>query len=94
LRSTAADGTVRFLEVKSRLAGAATFTITRKEILHALNIPDAYAPALVEVSPDGAASDSLRYLRRRFGDAVSLPFATTSANLDRDEYWQRGATPS
>ena len=38
--------------------------------------------------------DSLRYVRRPFGDAVSLPFATTSANLDWDEYWQRGDAPA
>jgi superfamily II DNA or RNA helicase len=94
LRSTAPDGTVRFLEVKGRLAGATTFSVTRNEILHALNVPDAYVLALVEVSPDGPAFDVLRYLDRPFGDAVSLPFATTSANLDWDEYWQRGALPS
>jgi superfamily II DNA or RNA helicase len=94
LRSTAPDGTVRFIEVKGRLAGAGTFSVTRNEILHALNIPDAYVLALVEVSPDSPASDVLRYLERPFGDAVSLPFATTSANLDWDEYWQRGASPA
>ena len=71
-----------------------TFSVTRNEILHALNIPAAYLLAIVEVSPDGAAADSVRYLRRPFGDAVSLPFATTSANLDWDEYWQRGETPA
>ncbi|MDQ3379950.1 MAG: SNF2-related protein [Actinomycetota bacterium] len=94
LRSTAENGRVWFIEVKGRLSGAATFTVTRNEILHALNIPAAYLLAMVEVSPDGAASDSMRYLRRPFGDAVSLPFATTSANLDWDEYWQRGGAPS
>lgn len=94
LRSTATDGAVRFIEVKGRLAGAATFSVTRNEILHALNIPNAYVLALVEVSPDGPASDLLRYVDQPFGDAVSLPFATTSANLDWDEYWQRGAFPS
>jgi superfamily II DNA or RNA helicase len=94
LRSTASDGSVRFLEVKGRLAGAATFTATRNEILHALNIPDAYVLALVEVSPDDAENDSVRYLRRPFGEAVTLPFATTSANLSWDEYWERGGVPS
>ena len=94
LRSTGPDGTVRFLEVKGRLAGASTFSVTRNEILHALNIPDAYVLALVEVSPDGPGADLLRYVDRPFGDAVSLPFATTSANLDWDEYWQQGAMPS
>jgi superfamily II DNA or RNA helicase len=94
LRSTGPDGSVRFLEVKGRISGAATFTATRNEILHALNIPDAYLLALVEVSPDGAEADSVRYLRRPFGEAVTLPFATTSANLDWDEYWARGAMPT
>ncbi|SEO85360.1 protein NO VEIN domain-containing protein [Aquisalimonas asiatica] len=56
--------TLRFIEVKGRAAGAETVTVTRNEILTALNKPDAYILAIVEVS-DGAASDP-RYLRAPF----------------------------
>jgi hypothetical protein len=94
LRSVGEDGDVRFVEVKGRLAGAATFTVTRTEILHALNVPDAYMLALVEVSPEGPAGDRVRYLRRPFGEVVHLPFATTSTNLSWKDYWTRGEKPS
>ena len=94
LRSVGPDGDVRFVEVKGRLAGAATFTVTRNEILHALNVPDAYVLALVEVSPDGATGDRIRYLCRPFGEVVHLPFATTSANLSWSEYWDQGTVPA
>lgn len=68
--------------------------VTRNEILHGLNVPDAWVLALVEVSPDGPDHDHTRYLRRPFGDEVHLPFATTSAALSWRDYWQRGGNPS
>ena len=94
IRSRAPDGDVRFIEVKGRIAGAETFTVTRNEILHALNVPDAYVLALVEVSPDGAADDRVRYLRRPFGDAVHLPFATTCADSRLGRVLGAGTVPA
>jgi superfamily II DNA or RNA helicase len=94
IRSTVDDWTIRFIEVKGRIVGATTFTVTRNEILHALNVPDEYVLALVEVSPDGPERDEVRYLRRPFGEAVTLPFATTSTNLDWDDYRARASEPS
>ncbi|MGI9031616.1 MAG: DUF3883 domain-containing protein, partial [Ilumatobacteraceae bacterium] len=94
IRSVGRDGTVRFVEVKGRIAGADTFIVTRNEILHALNVPDAWILALVEVSPDGADHDRVRYLRQPFGDTVHLPFATTATFLDWGDYWDRGEAPS
>ena len=94
IQSEAPDGTVLFIEVKGRLAGAETFFVTRNEILHGLNVPDSWVLALVEVSPDGPARDRVRYLRRPFGDTVHLPFATTSAVLSWRDYWNRGEDPS
>ncbi|MGQ0615462.1 MAG: helicase-related protein [Acidimicrobiia bacterium] len=94
IRSEDPDGTVRFVEVKGRIAGADTFIVTRNEILHALNVPDAWLLALVQVSPDGPHQDQVRYLRHPFGDTVHLPFATTAAFLDWRDYWSRGGPPS
>jgi len=94
IRSDAPDGATLFLEVKGRIAGAETFMVTRNEILHALNVPDAWVLALVEVSPEGPAGDRVRYLHHPFGDTVHLPFATTAATLDWRDYWHRGADPS
>ena len=55
---------IRFIEVKGRVAGADTVTVSRNEILTALNEPDQFVLALVEVAPDG--DDAVRYLRRPF----------------------------
>ncbi len=43
---------LRFIEVKGRLRGADTVTLTRNEILTAFNKPDDWLLALVEVPPD------------------------------------------
>ncbi|MCE9615082.1 MAG: DUF3883 domain-containing protein [Lentisphaerae bacterium] len=42
-------GRLRFIEVKGRIAGATTVTVTRNEILAAFNKPDAFILALVSV---------------------------------------------
>jgi len=94
LRSETSEGGLRFVEVKGRIAGADTFMVTRNEILHALNVPEAWVLALVEVSPDGAAHDRLRHVHRPFGDTVHLPFSTTATMLSWPDYWQRGSDPS
>lgn len=44
-------GRLRFLEVKGRIQGATSVTVTKNEILTALNKPDAFILALVEVPP-------------------------------------------
>jgi len=93
LRSEGPDGGIRFVEVKGRISGGETFMVTRNEILHALNVPDAWLLALVEVSPDGAAHDRVRYLWRPFGDRVSLPFDTTATMLSWPDYWDRATEP-
>ncbi|MFN3331725.1 MAG: helicase-related protein, partial [Caldilinea sp.] len=43
-----ATGRLRFLEVKGRVSGAATITVTKNEILYSLNKPDDYILAIVE----------------------------------------------
>ena len=60
--------------MKGRAAGADTVTVTRNEILTALNKPGAFVLALVAVS-DGAAAEP-RYVRRPF--AHEPDFGATS----------------
>ena len=45
------DGRTRFIEVKGRIQGAETLTISKNEILTAFNKPDDWILALVEVPP-------------------------------------------
>ena len=68
------NGRLRFLEVKGRAAGADTVTVTRNEILTALNKPDAFVLALVAVSHGSAAGP--RYILRPF--AHEPDFGATS----------------
>jgi hypothetical protein len=44
-------GHLRFIEVKGRIAGATTVTVTKNEVLTALNKPDNFLLALVSVPP-------------------------------------------
>ena len=53
---------LRFIEVKGRVAGASTITLTCNELMAALNVPDQWILAIVEVSEDGTAGPP-RYVR-------------------------------
>jgi superfamily II DNA or RNA helicase len=86
------DGTLWFIEVKGRVAGAETFTITRSEIGVGRNKPDTHLLALAEVA-DAVAAD-VRYVRRAFEDVGDLPFNTISVNLQWKPYFERGEMPS
>ncbi|MBQ7502586.1 DUF3883 domain-containing protein [bacterium] len=57
------SGCLRFIEVKGRAAGATTVTVSKNEILTALNCPDSFILALVEV--DGRNTRTV-YLRQPF----------------------------
>ena len=73
-----ADGaTLRFIEVKGRSAGADTVTVSKNEILTALNKPDEYILAIVEV--DGANTRTV-YLKKPFRERPD--FAATSVNYN------------
>jgi hypothetical protein len=71
-------GRLRFIEVKGRVAGAETLTVTRNEILYSLNKPDDFILAMVQFCADG--SHSLHYLRRPFRREPD--FGVTSVNYD------------
>lgn len=68
---------LRFLEVKGRAKGARTVTVSKNEILTALNKPEEYILALVEVDGD---LTSTTYLRKPF--LLKPDFAATSVNYN------------
>ncbi len=70
-------GRLRFIEVKGRIAGADTVTITKNEILTGLNMPDDFILAIGSV--DGEVVD-LRYVRMPFEKEPD--FNATSVNYD------------
>jgi superfamily II DNA or RNA helicase len=82
------DGTrcLRFIEVKGRQKGSATVTVTRNEILTALNKPEEYLLALVEV--DGAVATKTVYIRKPFGSAPDA--GACSVNYEIADLMQNG----
>jgi superfamily II DNA or RNA helicase len=82
-------GRLRFIEVKGRMAGAQTVTITKNEILTALNKPDEFILAGVLVDGDTATP---RYIRRPFQREPD--FGVTSVNYDIEDLLARAEHPS
>lgn len=92
IASTDAQGRIHYIEVKGRIEGSDTFTITTNEVSFALTQEDRHRLALVEVSPHGAVGDRLRYLCHAFSHLE--PSATTrSYNELWADYWNRGGPP-
>ncbi|MGQ9895801.1 MAG: helicase-related protein, partial [Roseiflexus sp.] len=75
-------GALRFIEVKGRRADADTITVTRNEILTALNAPDAYILALVAFDRDDNGYQ-VRYVRTPFRREPD--FAATSVDYHFDQ---------
>jgi RNase H-fold protein (predicted Holliday junction resolvase) len=84
-----ADGRLRFIEVKGRASGADTVTVTKNEILTALNKPDDFILALVEVDGESATA---RYVRRPFQREPD--FGVTSVNYDLKDLAARASEPN
>jgi hypothetical protein len=82
-------GRLRFIEVKGRESGADVITVTRNEILTALNKPDDYILAIVEFLSDGR--HRVHYLRRPFRREPD--FGVTSVNYDFAELITRAEEP-
>ena len=67
-------GSLRFIEVKGRIAGADTVTFTRNEVITALNRPDSWILALVHW--ENGASGTVYYIRQPFGKEPDFGVAT------------------
>jgi hypothetical protein len=82
-------GRLRFIEVKGRVAGAATVTVTRNEILTALNKPDDFILAVAQIDGD---ERQLRYVRQPFQREPD--FGVESVNYSLPDLFDRGETPA
>lgn len=74
----AGTGKLRFIEVKGRVSGAPTITVTRNEILYSLNKPDDFILAIV-------GSSITRHTRfiTSVGPSIEGRFWVTSVNYVR-----------
>ena len=77
-------GKLRFIEVKGRVTGAATITVTKNEILYSLNKPDDFILGIVEF--DGE-THRVHYVRRPFQREPD--FGVTSVNYHLAELLAR-----
>ncbi len=71
------SGCLRFIEVKGRTKGATTVTVTKNEILVALNTPEEYILAIVEIDGESTAT---KYMKKPFKREPD--FGATSVNYD------------
>lgn len=92
IRSTGRDGFIRYVEVKGRIAGAETFTVTTNEVTFAQTQGMRHRLALVEVSSDEPDNDRLRYVSDAFAH-LDPSVTTRSYNEDWGDYWNRGVPP-
>ncbi len=87
------NGHILTIEVKGRVAGARDFSITRSEIICALNKADRHILALVEVADDDTTQ--VRYLHDPFTNREPEPSpAEHKRTLDWQTYWELAGAPS
>ena len=82
-------GKLRFIEVKGRVTGAPTITVTKNEILYSLNKPDDFILAIVEFM--GNESHRVHYVRQPFQREPD--FGVTSVNYDFADLLSRAEKP-
>lgn len=87
--SGAQGGCLRFIEVKGRVSGASTITVTRNEILYSLNKPDDFILAIVEFIDEN--NHRVHYIRQPFQREPD--FGVTSVNYDFAEILERAEVP-
>ena len=80
-----------FLEVKGRVLGAEEVTVSRNQLLTALNEPDSFILALVSVAEDDTTE--VRYLKRPYRGHEQALFGVTKVTFDWAELWNRAETP-
>ena len=85
-------GELLFIEVKGRVAGAPTVTVTRTEILTGLNKGEGFILALVPVENGRAAG--VHYLADPFQGEPEAYFDTTSVNYDWKKLIAKAGEPA
>ncbi|MGH7903853.1 MAG: helicase-related protein [Candidatus Dormibacteraceae bacterium] len=86
------DGDLHFIEVKGRVAGAPSVTVTRSEFGVGLNKGDRFVLVLAEIPDEGPPV--VRYVRRPFVEGEALPFGAISVTLDWKKLIERSGPPS
>lgn len=83
------EGHIYFIEVKGRVVGADSVTLTKNEILRALNVPERFRLAIVQIENDAAAAP-VYVTDYDFGQPG---FAQTSSTFSLASLLERGGKP-
>lgn len=92
IKSVHPSGEVTYIEVKGRIEGSDTFTVTASEISFAQTQGKSHRLAIVMVSTNGASKDEIRYLSEAF-HGIQLSQGTASINFRWADYWALGTSP-
>lgn len=92
IRSTDAAGNVYYIEVKGRIEGADSFTVTATEVSFAQTQGERHRLALVKVRSDGPQYDQVRYISGAF-DHIESSMTTQAYDEKWSAYWDRGLLP-
>jgi hypothetical protein len=76
------SGHLHFIEVKGRIEGGDTITVTTNEMLVALNAEDRFVLAIVPIGPGGFANEPV-YVRKPFDSAPAQDACATIFHLDK-----------
>ena len=79
----------RFIEVKGRIEGGTTITVTRNEIITSLNKPDDYILAIVQVAQDSV--NEPRYVWQPFD--VEPAFGVTAQQFELKHLLSKSEAP-
>ncbi len=93
VESITSDGSLLFIEVKGRIEGAPTVSVSRSQIGVGRNKPDQFILALAEVPVDDSRP-GVRYLRRPFEGMGEPHFASVKETFDFKKLWEAGEEPS
>ena len=87
-------GRLRFIEVKGRVSGAETITVTKNEILYSFNKPDDFILAIVEFFDGG--EHKTHYLRQPFQrePGITTEFSGATVDFPFTRLIAEGAAPS
>jgi hypothetical protein len=91
IESRGRDGRLRFIEVKGKGIGESAVTVTKTQILTALNSPEQFLLALVMVDVEGGCAEQPRYIRQPFRREPD--FGVTAVQYDVGELLARSFAP-
>ncbi len=74
-----------FIEVKGRIEGSDSVTVSGRQVIHSQNVPDRFILAIVKVPVDRTAQPVVGYARRPF-KGMEVPFGRFAITVPLSEF--------